>query len=40
MRESFGLFFMAAGVALIWVGIHGYQGAGLPGVMNTIYGAL
>lgn len=40
MREAFALFLIAAGTALMWVAIHGYEGAGLPGILNTIYGTL
>lgn len=42
MRETWGLFLILAGIAFVWVGIHGYKdsGAGLPGVMSAIYGAL
>lgn len=40
MRETWGLFLILAGVAFIWVAIHGYQGAGVSGVMDTIYGGL
>jgi len=40
MRETWGLVLILAGIALVWVGVHGYDGSGLPGLLNTIYGHL
>lgn len=40
MRESWGLFLIFLGIGFVWVGIHGYQGAGLPGLLDTIFGGI
>lgn len=40
MREAWGLFLVLTGSAFIWVGIHGYSGAGLPGMFDAIFGAI
>jgi hypothetical protein len=40
MRETWALFLILAGSCFVWVGVHGYQGSGLPGLLNTIYGHL
>lgn len=40
MREAGGLFLILVGTAFCWVGIHGYEGSGLSGVLNTIFGGI
>jgi hypothetical protein len=40
MREASGLLLILIGTAFVWVGVHGYQGAGLSGIMNTIFGGI
>lgn len=40
MREAWGLFMVLTGTAFIWVAIHGYEGAGVPGMFNTIFGGI
>lgn len=40
MREAGGLFLILFGSAFIWIGVHGYQGTGLAGLMNSIFGGI
>jgi hypothetical protein len=40
MREASGLFLILIGAAFLWVAIHGYDGAGLPGMFDTIFGGI
>jgi hypothetical protein len=40
MREASGLFLILFGAGFVWVGVHGFEGTGLAGLMNTIFGAI